>query len=157
MCHKNRGPRCSTCHRPAPYHRCRCPAKYSSNPSITTHHDGLPTYAAAVNPQPPTTTPLSIPARSHCGARGYADCSYRRRQCRGPIHLLVSLVVRKVQEKRERERLAATLSDEGENEAQERGVTEAVDEKRTEEGEVKEEKKDEDVKILTKSVRSMSL
>lgn len=52
--------------------------------------------------------------------------------------------------------MAATLSDEGENEAQERGVTEAVDEKRSEEREV-EEKKDEDVKILTKSVRSMSL
>lgn len=53
--------------------------------------------------------------------------------------------------------MAATLSDEGENEAQERGVIEEVDEKRTQEREAEEEKKDEDVKILTKSVRSMSL
>lgn len=53
--------------------------------------------------------------------------------------------------------MAATLSDEGGNEAQERGVIEAVDEKRTQEREVEEEKKDEDVKVLTKSVRSMSL
>lgn len=53
--------------------------------------------------------------------------------------------------------MAAALSDEGDNEAQERGVTEVVDEKRTRERGVEEEKKDEDVRILTKSVRSMSL
>ena len=70
---------------------------------------------------------------------------------------MVSLVVRKVQEKKERERPAVTFNDERESEVQERGVVEAVDEKWMEEREVEEEKRNEDVKVLTKSVRGMSL
>ena len=128
MCHKNRGPRCSNCHKPAPYHRCRCPARYAPNPSIPTQHDGLPTYAAAVNPQPRTMTLPLVSAQPRCEGRGYRGCGYRRRNCPGPIHLLVSLVVRKVQEKKERERVAATLNDERDNGVQERGVIGAVDE-----------------------------
>lgn len=70
---------------------------------------------------------------------------------------MVSLVVRKVQEKKRRERPAVTFNDERESEVQERGVVEAVDEKWMEEREVEEEKRNEDVKVLTKSVRDMSL
>lgn len=67
------------------------------------------------------------------------------------------MVIRKVQEKKERKRLAADLSDETESEQQERGVVERMDEKQMEGGELKEEEQDKDVKVLTKSVRSMSL
>ena len=98
--------------------------------------------------------PLSVQPR--CGGRGYAGCGHRRRQCRGPIHLLVSLVIRRVQEKKERERQTATFSDEREDEVQERGVVEAAEEKPMKEREVLAEKKDEDVQVLTKSVRSLS-
>ena len=110
-----------------------------------------------IDPQPPTSTLLPVSVQSRCGGRGYGGCGYRKHQCRGPIRLLVELVIRKVQEKKERERLTAILSDERDGEVQERGVIETVDEKQMEEREVKEEKKDEDVKVLTKSVRSMSL
>ena len=95
--------------------------------------------------------------KPRCGGQNYGGCGYRRRQCRGPIHLLVGLVFRKVQEKRERESLAAGLGEGQEGEQQERGVVETKDEKQVETGEVKEGEKDEDVKVLTKSVRSMSL
>lgn len=94
---------------------------------------------------------------SRCGGQNYGGCGYRKRQCRGPIRLLVGLVIRKVQEKRDRESLAAGLSEGEEGEQQERGVIETMDEKKVEAGEVKEEEKDEDVKVLTKSVRSVSL
>lgn len=66
-------------------------------------------------------------------------------------------MIRKVQEKKERERVAANLSDERVGEVQERGVVEAVDEKQVEEEYVKGEEKIEDVTVLTKSVRSLSL
>lgn len=66
-------------------------------------------------------------------------------------------MIRKVQEKKERERVAANLSDERAGEVQERGVTETVDEKQMEEEYVKGKEKNEDVKVLTKSVRSLSL
>ena len=101
--------------------------------------------------------PVSVQPRG--GGRGHGGCGSRRRQHHGPIRLLVSLIIRKVQENQERERLAATLSDENERESegQERGVVEAVDEKPMKEREVKAEKDDEDVEALTKSVRSMSL
>ena len=62
-----------------------------------------------------------------------------------------------VQEKQERERLAAIPGNERESEWQERGVVEAVDEKPLKEREVQAEKNDEDVEVLTTSVRSMSL
>ena len=90
-------------------------------------------------------------------SRGYGGCGHRRRHYRRPIHLLVRLVVRKVQEKKEGERIAASVNDKREYDVQERGVVEAVDEKWMEEREVKEEEKDEDVKVLTESVRRMSL
>ena len=159
MCCKNRGPRCPTCHKPAPRHRCRCPAKYASNPSIDTEHDSPPSYAAAAafNPQPPTSTLLPVSVQPRCGGRGYGGCGSRRRQHHGPIHLLVSLIIRKVQEKQERENLAAIVSNERESEGQERGVVEAVDEKPMKEREVQAEKNDEDIEVLTKSVRGMSL
>ena len=67
------------------------------------------------------------------------------------------MVIRKVQEKKEGGRLAASLSDEREGEVQERGIVETVDEKWMEDREVKEEEKDKDVKVLTMSVRTMSL
>lgn len=66
-------------------------------------------------------------------------------------------MIRKVQEKKERKRLAADLSDETESEQQERGVFERMDEKQMEGGKLKEEEQDKDVKVLTKSVRSISL
>lgn len=66
-------------------------------------------------------------------------------------------MIRKVQEKKERERVAAILSDERVGEVQERGVVEAVDEKQMEQEYVKGEEKIEDVTVLTKSVRSLSL
>ncbi len=66
-------------------------------------------------------------------------------------------MIRKVQEKKERERLAANLSDEREAEVQERGVVETRDEKQMADREVKEEEKAENVKVSTKSVESMSL
>ena len=157
MCCKNRGPRCSTCHKPAPYHRCRCPAKYASKPTIDSQHDGLPSYAAAVSPQSLTSNPLPISTQARCGGRGYGGCGSRRRQFRGPIHLLINLIVRKVQEKQKRERQAAFLSGERENEVQEDGVIEAVDEKPMGNGEVEGEKKDEDVKFVAMSVRSLSM
>lgn len=53
--------------------------------------------------------------------------------------------------------MAASLSDEREGEVQERGIVETVDEKWMEDREVKEEEKDKDVKVLTMSVRTMSL
>ena len=67
------------------------------------------------------------------------------------------MVIRRVQEKKERERQTATLGDEREDEVQERGVVEAAEEKPMKEREVLAEKKDEDVQVLTKSVRSLSL
>ena len=163
MCCKNRGPRCPTCHKPAPHHRCRCPAKYASNPTTNTQQDSPPSYAVATfNPQPPTSTLLPVSVQPRCGGRGYGGCGSRRRQHQGPIHLLVSLILRKVQEKQEGERLAAIPGNEREPEGQkpeeqERGVVEAVDEKPMKDREVLAEKKDEDVEILTNSVRSMSL
>lgn len=53
--------------------------------------------------------------------------------------------------------MAAILSDERVGEVQERGVVEAVDEKQMEQEYVKGEEKIEDVTVLTKSVRSLSL
>ena len=100
---------------------------------------------------------LPVSVQPRCGGRGYGGCGSGRRQHHGPIHLLVSLIIRKVQEKQEREKLAAIVSNEGESEGQERGIVEAVDEKPMKEREVQAEKNDEDVEILTKSVRSMSL
>ena len=67
------------------------------------------------------------------------------------------MVIRKVQERKERERVAASLNDETMGEVQERGVIETVDEKQMEEQYVKGEEKNKDVKVLTKSVRSLSL
>ena len=67
------------------------------------------------------------------------------------------MIIRKVQEKQERENLAAIVSNERESEGQERGVVEAVDEKPMKEREVQAEKNDEDIEVLTKSVRGMSL
>ena len=66
-------------------------------------------------------------------------------------------MIRKLQEKKEREGLAANLSDEREGEVQERGVVETMDEKQMADSELKEEEKAENVKVLTKSVESMSL
>ena len=157
MCHKRRGPCCSTCHKPAPYHRCRCPAKYAPSTGPNIQHDGLPTYAAAIESQPPTSTPLPLSTQSHCGSRNYGGCGRRRRPFRGPIHLLISLVVRKVQEKKERERLAANGHDEKEGEMQERGTVEAMNEQGMKEEEVKGVEKYEGVNVLTESIRSMSL
>lgn len=110
-----------------------------------------------MNPQPLTSTLLPLSVQSRCGASGYGGCGYRKRQCRGPIRLLVGLVIRKVQEKKEREGLAANLSDEREGEVQERGVVETMDEKQIANREVKEEEKAENVKVSTKSIESMSL
>ena len=157
MCHKRRGPCCSTCHKPAPYHRCRCPAKYAPSTGPSIQHDGLPTYAAAIESQPPTSTPLPLATQSRCGGRNYGGCGRRRRPFRGPIHLLISLVVRKVQEKKEREGLAANGYDEKEGELQERGVVEAMDEQDMKGEEVKDVGKYEDVKVSTKSAMSLSL
>ena len=153
MCHKNRGSRCSGCNKPAPRHRCHCPTKHASNPTVNTQYDCLPTYAETI-----TASPISV--QSRCGdrsGRGYGGCGYRKRQCHGPIRLLFGLVVRKVQEKKERERLAATWSDDRDAERPELGVVETLDEKQMEERQGKAEEKDEDVKVLTKSVRSVSL
>ena len=157
MCHKDRGPRCTTCHKPAPRHRCRCPAKYASAPTTTPQHDGLPTYAAVIDPDLAASTLLPISVQSRCGGCGNEGCGYRKRQCRGPISLLVGLEMRKVQEKKEREVIAANLSDDRVVEVQERGVVETVDEKEMEDREVRGEEKDEDVKVFTESVRSLSL
>lgn len=66
-------------------------------------------------------------------------------------------MIRKSREKKERESLAANLSDETESEQQERGVVDTVDEKQMKKGCVKVEEKDEDVKVLTRSVSGMSL
>lgn len=110
-----------------------------------------------IDPQPPTSTLLPVSQQSRCGGGGYGGCGYQKHQCRGPIRLLVGLVIRKVQEKKGEKRLAANWSDERDDEVQELGIVETVDEKQKEEREVKEEKKDEDVEVLTKSVRSMSL
>ena len=123
MCHKNRGPRCSSCNKPAPRHRCHCPAKHASNLTVNTQYDGLPTYAETI-----TASPISV--QSRCGGRGG----------RG-----------------ERERLAATWSDDREEKRPELGVVETLDEKLMEERQGKAEEKDEDVKVLTKSVGSVSL
>ena len=95
--------------------------------------------------------------QSRCGGQNYGGCGYRKRQSRGLIRLLVGLVVRKVQEKKERESLTTNFSDEREGEVQERGVVETVDEKQAEARNVKEAEKGEDVKALAESVRSMSL
>lgn len=110
-----------------------------------------------MDPQPPTSTLFPAAVQSRCGGQNYGGCGYRKRQCRGPIRLLVALVIRKVQEKRERESLAASLREREEGEQQERGVIEAMGEKRIDARGVKKEEKGEDVKVLTKSVRSMSL
>lgn len=158
MCCKNPGPRCPTCHKPAPRHRCRCPAKYASNPINDTQYDGPPSYeVAAFTPQPPTSTSLPVSTQPRCGGRGYGGCGSRRRQHHGPIHLLVSLIIRKVQEKQERERLAAIPSNERESEGQERGIVETVDEKPMKEREAQSEKNNEDVEVLVKSIRGISL
>ena len=160
MCCKNRGPRCSTCHKSAPYHRCRCPAKYASAQTDTARRDGLPIYSAVIDPQPPTSTLLPISTQSRCGGRNYGGYGYRKRHCRGPIRLLVGLVIRKIREKKERDSLTINFSDEREGGVQERGVVETVDEKQAEAKKMKEEgeeEKEKDVKVLTKSVRSMSL
>ena len=53
--------------------------------------------------------------------------------------------------------LAAISSDERESEGLERGTVEAVEEKPMKEREVHAEKNDEDVEVLIKSVRNMSL
>lgn len=66
-------------------------------------------------------------------------------------------MIRKSREKKERESLAANLSDETESEQQERGVVETVDEKQMKKGCVEIEEKDADVKVLTRSVSGMSL
>ena len=66
-------------------------------------------------------------------------------------------MIRKVQEKQERKRLGADLSDETESEQQERGVVERMDKKQEGGREVKEEEHDKDLKVLTNSVSSMSL
>ena len=107
--------------------------------------------------QTATSTLLPVSVQPRGGGRGYGGCGSPRRQHHGPIHLLVSLIVRKAQEKQERERLAAISSDERESEEQEDGVVEAVDEKPMKEREVQAEKNDEDVEVLIKSVRGMSL
>ncbi len=57
----------------------------------------------------------------------------------------------------EKKDVATDFNDEGVGEQQERGVVERVDEKQMEETEVKVEEKDEDVKVMTESVRSLSL
>ena len=132
MCHKRRGPCCSTCHKPAPYHRCRCPARHAPNTGPSIQHDGLPTYEAAIEPQPPTSTSLPHSTQSYCGVREYGGCGRRVRPFRGPIHLLISLVVHKAQEKKERERLSANVYDDSESHLQERGVIEGVNEQGTE-------------------------
>lgn len=66
-------------------------------------------------------------------------------------------MIRKIQERKERESLTANSIDERDGEVQERGVVETVDEKQAEARKVKQEEKDGDVKVLTKSVGSMSL
>lgn len=59
---------------------------------------------------------------------------------------------------REGGRVAADFNDEVVGEQQERGVAERVDEKQMEEEiEAKVEEKDEDMKVMTESVRSLSL
>ena len=66
-------------------------------------------------------------------------------------------MIRKVQERKESERLAANVSGEREAGVQERGVSDAVDEKQMQGREPKEMQRNKDVEVLTKSVRSMSL
>ena len=109
-----------------------------------------------IEPQPPTSTLLPTSLQPRCKGNGYGRCGHQRRPCQGPIRLLVSLVIRKVQEKKERERLAPNLSNEGEGEQQDRGVVEDGDEGDEKQMEVKEKEKYEDVKLLTKSLRRMS-
>ena len=53
--------------------------------------------------------------------------------------------------------MAAYASDVREAEVVERGVVETTDEKWMEGGEMREEEKGADVKVLTESIRSMSL
>ena len=163
MCHSHRaGPRCSSCHKPAPRHRCRCPEKYASNTTISPSQDGPPPYDAVNDQQPPTSIPFSS-RQSRCGDRSYRRCDYkRRRHCHGPIYSLVSLIIRKVQEKRDKERegYAANVREKMNDGAQERGVIEVVEEKKKkgmDTTEVEDEGKDKDVKIATKSMRSTSL
>ncbi|KAM0805160.1 hypothetical protein BDR22DRAFT_817643 [Usnea florida] len=155
MCHKNLTLRCSTCHKPSPRHRCHCPAKHPSS-----QHDAPPTYATVMGTQPPPSAPF--PA-SRCGPPTYRGCGYQRRQCRGPIRLLIGLVMRKVQEKREeRGRLGRDVGGEtgGWGQGQEEGVVESWDEKGWEgKGgrEEEEAKKGGDVEVVGRSVRSLSL
>ena len=66
-------------------------------------------------------------------------------------------MVRKVQEKKERERVTAGLSEEKGSEGQDGGVVEPVEEKLLEDRYVTSQEKDGDLMALTKSVRSMSL
>ena len=59
---------------------------------------------------------------------------------------------------REGGRVAAGFNDEGVGEQQEPGVIKGVDKKQMEEEiEVKVEEKDEDIKVITESIRSLSL
>ena len=67
------------------------------------------------------------------------------------------MIVRKAQEKKETERFADNGADERDDEVLERGVIDAVDETRFEDREVDAKEKSEDVQVLTKSVKSMSL
>lgn len=53
--------------------------------------------------------------------------------------------------------MAAYTGDEREAEVMERGVVETIGEKRMEGREMRDEEKDEDVRVLTESTRSMSL
>ena len=62
-------------------------------------------------------------------------------------------MIRRVQEEKEREMIAANLSHERVIKLQERGVVEMIDEKEMED----REEKDVDVKAFTESVRSLSL
>lgn len=109
-----------------------------------------------IEPQPPTSTLLPTSLQPRCKGNGYGRCGHQRRPCQGPIRLLVSLVIRKVQEKKEREGLAPNLSNEWEDEQQDRGVVEDGDEGDEKQMEVKEKEKYEDVKLLTKSLGRMS-
>ncbi|KAL2036938.1 hypothetical protein N7G274_010363 [Stereocaulon virgatum] len=138
-----------------------------------------PSYHAAIDPQPETSTlfPAAVPGRRRCGGgEGYGK-SYgqgvgeRRNNCRGPVNLLVGYFVKRHQEKKEREN--GSFSEEGSvaDIKQEQGIVESIekdeevdrsenDEKKNEDEEearyIKKEEDERDVKDLTSSVRSMS-
>ena len=101
-----------------------------------------------IDPHLTTSNLLPFSLQSRC--RG---CGYRKRHRPGPIRLLVGFVICKIQEKEKREMIAANLRDGRVVEMQEHGVGGTVDEKEMEDG----EEKDEDVKVFTESVRSLSL